>query len=266
MLISHRSIKFPKQIHLRLSLKTILRLMSAQQIRRFRSTLFLALLASVLLLLVGCKAGANKVVKGSDEAVFDQAASKTDQKKTKPEPIKSETIEGQRSAQAKEPIQIEKADKSRVAENKTGATANPSEPPVAPPPNPPKLVGSLRNKTKVGEKRNKNFEIDEVRQAALDVAKNIDTIKKIRICHHKTEDEWWVTLYDDIGPLIDLKQYVWDRDSEKLTPFLVLKRISKARFELQLISKDPDKTCEVMDPPPKPTKKKEKEDKKNKAF
>ncbi len=92
----------------------------------------------------------------------------------------------------------------------------------------------------------------------MDIAKNIDTIKKIRICHVENEDEWWVTLFDDIGSVIDLKQYVWDRDSETLRPFLIQKRISKARFESQLTSTSPDRTCEVMDPPPKPARKKDK--------
>ena len=266
MLISHRSLKFPERIPLRLSLKTILRLMPAQQIRRSWLALFLALIACVFSLLVGCKAGSDKFVKGGDTAVFDPAANKTGQKTLKKEPIKSAGSEGQHPERAETPTQPGKADKSKVAEYKAAAPANPVEPPVSPPPSPPKPMTGLRQKTKVTGKRNKISEVEEIKQAALNIAKNIDTIAKIRICHVENEDEWWVTLYDDIGPVIDLKQYVWDRDSETLRPFLVLKRISQARFQAQLTAKEPDRRCEVIDPPPKPSRKKTQDEKKAKAF
>ncbi|MGC8660067.1 MAG: hypothetical protein ACP5U1_13440, partial [Desulfomonilaceae bacterium] len=126
--------------------------------------------------------------------------------------------------------------------------------------------GELGKKTKHGAQRTKITEEEAIRQAALDIAKNIDTVKKIRICHIENEDEWWVTLYDDIGPVIDLKQYVWDRDSETLRPFLVLKRISHTRYEAQLTAKEPDRKCEVLDPPSKPTRKKGADSKNSKAL
>jgi hypothetical protein len=68
-------------------------------------------------------------------------------------------------------------------------------------------------------------------------------------------------LLDHIGAMMDLKQYVWDPDSETLTPFLVLKRIAKSRLDNYLTLTEQDKTCPVLDPPPKPPKKTEKEDK-----
>ena len=92
-------------------------------------------------------------------------------------------------------------------------------------------------------------EADLVRKAAKEAAKGIETVKKIRICHVKNQDEWWVTLYDDVGPMIDLKQYVWDRDTETLRPFLVLKRISKNRLDSELNLNVPDRTCEIVEPP-----------------
>jgi hypothetical protein len=206
-----QSLKFPEQGPRHSFLKMITNIDPAHQIRRFSSALLLALLASFLLLQFGCKAGADKVVKGGAEAVVEQAADKAAQKTIKPEP---------------------------------------------PAPNPPKTAGRIGKKAKSSE--NKISEADEVKQAAMNIAKNIDTIKKIQICHVENEDEWWVTLFDDIGPVIDLKQYFWDRDSETLRPFLIQKRISKSRFESQLTSTSPDRTCEVMDPPPKPAPKKDK--------
>lgn len=107
-----------------------------------------------------------------------------------------------------------------------------------------------------GESEKKPSEQELVKRASLEIAKGIETVKKIRICHFKNQDEWWVTLYDDLGAIIDLKQYVWDRDTETLRPFLVLKRISKNRLESELNSKTPDQTCENLDPPVKSSEKK----------
>ncbi len=69
MPIGAQALKFPEQGPRHSFLKMIARLDPAHQIRRFSSALLLALLASFLLLQFGCKAGADKVVKGGDEAV-----------------------------------------------------------------------------------------------------------------------------------------------------------------------------------------------------
>jgi hypothetical protein len=227
---------------------------------------FVVLIASVFVLMSGCKTSSTGIVKDSDVAAFDQSKGKAATKPIEAKPVQSGSSEEKPKAQTKELIHVEKANREKPPEIKAESSAKPAEKPLTHLPKPYKPVGGPAKKLAVAPKQAKVSEADEVRLAALDIAKKIDTIKKIRICHHETEDEWWVTLYDDIGPLIDLKQYVWDRDSETLTPFLVLKRISKARYESQLTAKEPDKKCEVIDPPPKPPKKKEKEEKKEKAF
>ena len=91
----------------------------------------------------------------------------------------------------------------------------------------------------------------KVKNAALEMGKNMSSVEKIKICHDGSADEWWVIFYDDIGAMIDLKQYVWEVESESLTPFLVLKRIPRSRLETHLNMSEPERKCEVIDNQPK---------------
>lgn len=92
-------------------------------------------------------------------------------------------------------------------------------------------------------------EIVKVKNAALEMGKNMSSVENIKVCLNKTTNEYWVTFYDDIGPLIDIKQYVWEAESETLTPFLVLKRIPKSRLDTHLTVTETDRECEVIDNP-----------------
>ena len=74
-------------------------------------------------------------------------------------------------------------------------------------------------------------EDQQVKAAARDLAKNMGGIQKIKVCYVEKDDEWWATLYEDIGTVIDVKQFVWNRESEKFDPFLILKRISKSKLD-----------------------------------
>ena len=230
-------------------------------------SIFLAgalVILALVLTSTGCKVGVNEVVKDSDAVVFDKPESKTGKKSIEAETIKPESSPKPLVAEGKELTPVKMAEgSSKATESKLENTPKPAEPPSSHTPKPLKAAGSGAEpkKTEKQSKSKKTTDYDRVKAAAFDMAKNIATIKKIRICHVESADEWWVTLYDDIGPMIDLKQYVWDPDSETLTPFLVLKRIAKSRLEHYLTLKEPDKTCQTMDPPPKPPKKTEKEDK-----
>ncbi len=59
-------------------------------------------------------------------------------------------------------------------------------------------------------------------------------------------DEWWIVLYDDMGAVYDVKQFTWNRDQEKLEPFLVLKKIGKNRLEEELTVREADRACEPL--------------------
>ena len=91
----------------------------------------------------------------------------------------------------------------------------------------------------------------QVKTAARELAKSVGEIEKMKVCYVTKDDEWWVTFYQDIGPVIDVKQYIWNRDLEKFEPFLVLKRISKAKFAAELKREEPGHRCDIISPPKK---------------
>jgi hypothetical protein len=207
-------------------------------------------------LINGCKAVGTEVRKDSDTVVFNESGDKTGKEPIKAEPATDQPPSNTASPKEKELVRVQKAEgPATPPEVKNQDTGKPSGASAAP--KPLRLAGASGKKESPKPKPANVQEIDRVRDAAREIVKNLDTISKVKICHLKTEDEWWVTLYDDIGSLIDLKQYVWDRESESLTPFLVLKRIPKSRLESHLTAKDSDRVCEVFDPPPRPKKDKD---------
>jgi hypothetical protein len=209
--------------------------------------------AASISFIAGCKAGVNEAVKDSEAVVFDESGDKTGKEAIKAEPSADKPPEVDQKLKEKELIRVQKAESAARESSATKEeTLKPSS--SSPPPKPLRLAVASKGKEPAKPKPVNIPEIDRVRDAAREIVKNIDTISKIKICHLKTDDEWWVTLYDDTGSIIDLKQYVWDRESESLTPFLVLKRIPKSRLESHLTGQDPDRVCEVFDPPPRPKK------------
>jgi hypothetical protein len=89
-------------------------------------------------------------------------------------------------------------------------------------------------------------EDQQVRTAALELSRALGPIQKIKICYVSKDDEWWASFYQDIGPVIDLKQFIWNRESEKFEPFLVLKRIPKSRLAAELKREDRGQTCTII--------------------
>ncbi|MGC8908873.1 MAG: hypothetical protein ACP5M0_15740 [Desulfomonilaceae bacterium] len=106
---------------------------------------------------------------------------------------------------------------------------------------------------KTGEGKGKDVdrrslpERERVRLAALDEAKELGSVIRLKICYVKEDDEWWAILYRDEGPIIDLKQFVWNRKTEKLEPFLVIRQIKKEELDSELRKKEPGKTCTLED-------------------
>ena len=94
-----------------------------------------------------------------------------------------------------------------------------------------------------------NWEDQKVRIAALEMARSIPSTSKVKICYDAKHDEWWVTLYDRQGAMFDLKQFVWERESEKLEPFLVQQRISQTKLEDHVKREEKGRACEAFDPP-----------------
>ena len=92
---------------------------------------------------------------------------------------------------------------------------------------------------------------ERVKLEALDMAANLGSIVRMKICHVKEDDEWWAILYKDEGSMIDLKQFVWNRKTEKFEPFLVIRQISRDKLDSDLQKKEPGKTCTPVDVPKK---------------
>jgi hypothetical protein len=97
----------------------------------------------------------------------------------------------------------------------------------------------------------KVWEDQQVKGAAQEMAKSFPAVRKIQVCYQIEADEWWVALCDDMGTEIDVKQFTWNREQEKLEPFLVLKRIPASRLEAHLATKRPGMACEILEPMPR---------------
>jgi len=97
-----------------------------------------------------------------------------------------------------------------------------------------------------------DWEDQKVKAAAMELARTVPQVKKIKLCYSTRWDEWWVTLYEDIGTLFDLRQFVWNREQEQFQPHLVQQRIAKSALKNHLSESDPERACEAIDPAPIP--------------
>lgn len=78
--------------------------------------------------------------------------------------------------------------------------------------------------------------------------KELSSPKKYMICHDEIKDEWSLTVFDDIGNVLDVKQYYWNMETEKMEPFLVLNRIPKSHLKDELSKKGLGKNCSTYQP------------------
>jgi hypothetical protein len=92
------------------------------------------------------------------------------------------------------------------------------------------------------------WEDQKVRDAAVVMAKASPGVEKIKICYAVKQHEWWVILYERGQGFFELKQYIWNKESEKLEPFLVVKRIPAARLQQHLTEEEPGRACEILEP------------------
>ena len=84
-----------------------------------------------------------------------------------------------------------------------------------------------------------------------ELAKRIGSIDKIKMCYVDKDDEWWATFYEDIGSVIDVRQFIWNRESQRFEPFLVLRRISKSKLAAELNRNEKGRSCIILPPPEK---------------
>lgn len=110
--------------------------------------------------------------------------------------------------------------------------------------------GGKRNKTinTQSEIEKSSFEEDKIKKAAVEILKGLNSPIKYTICYDQENEEWWLTVYDDIGHALDVKQYFWTPAQEKLEPFLVLKKIPKSRLNNDISMKSDQKKCSIYEP------------------
>jgi len=159
-------------------------------------------------------------------------------------PPESEQGSGTRDAASR----IAKQDQSDTAEPQGHIKAEQS----TPAPGQPSAAPSGPARTEPEPKSSaKTWEDEKVKALALELGKTGSAGAKMKICYAVKKDEWWVILYEDTGSVFELKQYSWNRNENKLEPFLVFKTVPKDNIEEHLKATEPDRACEVLEIPAK---------------
>jgi hypothetical protein len=97
-----------------------------------------------------------------------------------------------------------------------------------------------------------SWEDERIKSAALETARAIPSVKKMKICLDIEHGEWWAILYEENGPMVELKQFVWNRAENRFDPHLVLERIPRTQLERHLAASEPGRACEAVVVTPKP--------------
>lgn len=89
-----------------------------------------------------------------------------------------------------------------------------------------------------------------LRNAAVKVARDLGSVRKMKLCHDQKTDEWWLTLYKELSTAVDVKQFFWSWEREEFAPFLVIRRISKSKLMDDLKKSEPGRRCSELPAPP----------------
>jgi len=60
------------------------------------------------------------------------------------------------------------------------------------------------------EKKKPEDEPSQVKAAALELAKKLDSIKKAKVCYATKDREWWAIFYQDTESAIEIRQFFWN--------------------------------------------------------
>jgi hypothetical protein len=196
---------------------------SQSQRRRFQSATLCAVLLflAILSLSAGCAQLRSTATEAPSRKITESS-----------KPNGGSTVLNNRREKATKPNSILARGQDQSQRKETGAQSGPSA--SAPP-----------------KKASYHDEGPQVKAAAWELVKSIGEVEKMKVCYVTKDDEWWVTFYQDIGPVIDVKQYIWNRNLERLEPFLVLKRVSKAKLADELKREEPGRRCDIISPPKK---------------
>ncbi len=103
----------------------------------------------------------------------------------------------------------------------------------------------------VKEKKNQDQpDLDrQLREAADELALKLGHVKAMRLCYVTRDNEWWVILYQDIGPVIDVRNFIWNWEEQIFRPYLVVKRIPKNELHETVTRHERGKRCVILKPP-----------------
>lgn len=79
-----------------------------------------------------------------------------------------------------------------------------------------------------------------------ELAKSVGGVTLAKLCYVKDDDEWWIMLYRESSGKVDLKQFIWNRHSEKAEPFLVIREFSRGRMSQEMKKNEEGKECKVI--------------------
>ncbi|MDQ7783702.1 MAG: hypothetical protein RDU20_12535 [Desulfomonilaceae bacterium] len=88
-----------------------------------------------------------------------------------------------------------------------------------------------------------------LRTAADELASQLGRIEAMKLCHVEKENEWWVVFYQDIGPVIDVRNYIWNWEEQRFRPYLVVKRFPKNELQDKVNRLEHGRKCVVLKSP-----------------
>lgn len=89
-------------------------------------------------------------------------------------------------------------------------------------------------------------EEEKAKHLAVELARANADVRKVKVCHDKKNDEWWLVLYEDAGEHFRLRQYTWSIAQDQPEEFLIIKRISRNKLESHLTSSEQDRVCQIV--------------------
>jgi len=88
-------------------------------------------------------------------------------------------------------------------------------------------------------------EEERVRSIAEVLAKRTPKVAYMKLCCDRKRNEWWITLYQDAGFRLELKQFIWNKTQDKAEAFAVLRYVSRGHLKEHLAESTPEKPCKA---------------------
>lgn len=137
------------------------------------------------------------------------------------------------------------SEKTKADEKKPEKVKSQEDPPTA---KSKAAQGPVKNPKAKDRKTKDTDETEESRILPVmkELAQTVGGVTLAKLCYVKEDDEWWIMLYRESAGKVDLKQFIWNRHSEKPEPFLVIREFSKGRMNIEMKKNEEGKECKVI--------------------